>query len=72
MTLDAQLLVPNTEPVILPETFNDPVTTNPLGKFTKPSNVLANDAVVANEAEMTFDAQLLVPKRLPVNPAPIA
>ena len=43
-------------------------------EVTLPNSVCAVDAkleVVANDEEMTFDAQLLVPKRLPVNPLPI-
>ena len=66
MVLVAQLLVPINEPVILPETLSEPVTTKPFGKLTKPSNVLANDAVVANEDDIAFEAQLLVPSKLPV------
>lgn len=38
IALVAQLLVPNNDPVILPDTLSEPVTVSPLGKFTNPSN----------------------------------
>ncbi len=37
----AQLLVPSSDPVILPETRSDPVMTKPFGKLTNPSSELA-------------------------------
>ena len=39
--LDAQLAVPNNDPVMLPDTFNDPVTVNPSGNRTNPLTVCA-------------------------------
>ena len=36
-----RLLTPTNDPVILPETFNDPVTINPSGKLTNPSKASA-------------------------------
>jgi hypothetical protein len=48
----ARLAVPNSDPVILPDTTSDPVMDSPFGKFTNPSMELANEAVVANEAEV--------------------
>lgn len=55
---------PVSEPVILPETFSDPVTSNPFGKLIYPVNELAVAAVVAlvaKELETAFVAQLAVP-----------
>lgn len=53
--------VPKSEPVILPDTFSDPVTSNPLVNNAYPSKYdavtavvarVANDAVVENDAEV--------------------
>ena len=58
--------MPNNDPVILPETFNDPVTVNPSGNLTKPETDWAYEDVSAKDADTAFVAQLLVPNNDPV------